>query len=77
MSHQQKAKFVSKKPAKNSVCGLKFKLSNADKDILLHPIAWVNDNIIHAAQLLLKKQVPEIGGFQVLGKGQVRSFDSE
>ena len=53
------------------------KLSNADKDILLHPTAWLNDNIIHAAQLLLKKQAPVVGGLQEPGKGQVCAFDIE
>ena len=52
-------------------------LSQADKDILLHPRAWLNDKIIHAAQVLLKSQVPLVGGLQEPCKGQVCSFDIE
>ena len=52
-------------------------LSQADKDILLHPRAWLNDNIIHAAQVLLKSQAPMVGGLQEPGKGHVCSFDIE
>ena len=52
-------------------------LSQADKDILLHPRAWLNDNIIHAAQVLLKSKVPVIGGLQEPGKGHICSFDIE
>ena len=37
----------------------------------------MNDNIIHAAQLLLKNQVPGIDGLQEPGKGQVCFFDIE
>ena len=52
-------------------------LSQANKDILLHPRAWLNDNIIHAAQVLLKSQAPMVGGLQEPGKGHVCSFDIE
>ena len=52
-------------------------LSQADKDILLHPRVWLNDNIIHAAQVLLKSKVPVIGGLQEPGKGHICSFDIE
>ena len=52
-------------------------LSKADKDILLHSRAWLNDGIIHATQVLLKNQVPVIGGLQEPGKGQVCSFNIE
>ena len=52
-------------------------MSKADKDILLHLRAWLNDSIIHAAQVLLKNQVPVIGGLQEPGKGQMCSFDIE
>ena len=40
-------------------------LSQADKDILLHLAgAWLNDNIIHAAQVLLMNRAPMVGGLQ-------------
>lgn len=39
-------------------------LNNDDKDILLSKDLWLNDKIINAAQILLKKQFPEIPGFQ-------------
>ena len=50
-------------------------LSQNDRDILLHPTAWLNDTIISAAQLLLKKQSPLLGGFQPPCLGQACAFD--
>ena len=50
-------------------------LSQADMDILLHPRAWLNGNIIHAAQVLLKNQAPMVGGLQEPSKGHVCSCD--
>ena len=44
-------------------------------DILLHPAAWLNDMIISAAQSLLKKQNPLVGGFQPPYLGQTCAFD--
>ena len=40
-------------------------LYTRDKRILESAVEWLNDNIIHAAQLLLKKQFGSIGGFMV------------
>jgi hypothetical protein len=50
-------------------------LSQADRDILLHPAAWLNDSIISAAQSLLKKQSPTVGGLQPPYLGQTCGFD--
>ena len=36
----------------------------SDRDILLSPAAWLNDNIVSAAQKLLKQQLPVRNGFQ-------------
>ena len=53
----------------------KYELSQNDRDILLHPAAWLNDMIISAAQSLLKKQNPLVGGFQPPYLGQTYAFD--
>ena len=39
-------------------------LMQSDRDILLSPAAWLNDNIVSAAQKLLKQQLPVRNGFQ-------------
>ena len=39
-------------------------LMQSDRDILLSPAAWLNDNIVSDAQKLLKKQLPVRNGFQ-------------
>ena len=36
----------------------------SDRDILLSPAAWLNDNIVSAVQKLLKQQLPVRNGFQ-------------
>lgn len=35
-----------------------YKLSKSDRDVSLSPNAWLNDNIICAAQNILKQQMP-------------------
>ena len=50
-------------------------MSSTDREILLHPAAWLNDRIISAAQSLLKKQNPLVGGFQPPCLGQTCGFD--
>lgn len=49
----------------------------ADRDILLHRTAWLNDNLLSAAQALLKDQAPNIGGLQLLCASQMCAFDIE
>ena len=39
-------------------------LLQSDRDILLNPAAWLNDNIVSAVQKLLKQQLPVRNGFQ-------------
>ena len=39
-------------------------LLQSDRDILLNPAAWLNDNIVSAVQKLLKQQLPVTNGFQ-------------
>ena len=39
-------------------------LLQSDRDILLNPAAWLNDNIVSAVQKLLKQQPPVRNGFQ-------------
>ncbi len=50
------------------------KLTEADKKLLLNPLSWLNDNIINAAQRLLKQSCPEISGFQDVTCGVALSF---
>ena len=38
---------------------------------------WLTDNLINAAQKLLKKSYPKVGGLQVTTRGEVLSFDVE
>ena len=52
-----------------------YELSQKDREILLHPAAWLNDSIISAAQSLLKKENPMVGGFQPPYLGQTCGFD--
>ena len=40
------------------------KLTEADKELLLSPIGWLNDSLINAAQQLLKSKCSQIAGFQ-------------
>lgn len=51
------------------------KLLEPDKKILLNSVGWVNDSIVNAAQRLLKRQFPEIDGFQDVSLGLVLSFE--
>ena len=41
-----------------------FTLLHEDKDVLLHPAAWLTSSIIAAAQSMLKKQHRSMGGLQ-------------
>ena len=53
----------------------KYELFQSDREILLHPAAWLNDNIISAAQALLQKQNTLVDGFQPPCLGQTCAFD--
>ena len=50
-----------------------YTLSDKDKEILLSPTGWLNDNLIVAAQNLLYKQL-SVPGFQDTCLGQSMSF---
>ena len=52
-----------------------YKLYKSDRDILLSPTAWLNDNIICAVQNILKQQMPLLQGLQAPSLGQTCSFD--
>ena len=52
----------SKKSLKNSSS---LAISRIDVSILLNPVGWINDSIISAAQMLLKKQ-SHVNGFKTL-----------
>ena len=54
-----------------------FLLSHEDHAILLNPTAWLNDNIIHAAQKLLKQHSTAICGFQNTLLGAKCAFKPE
>ena len=38
---------------------------------------WLTDNVINAAQKLLKQSYPHVGGLQITTRGEVLSFDIE
>ena len=52
-------------------------LTEADKELLLNPLGWLNDNHINAAQQLLKSNCSEISGFQDVTCGVALSFNVE
>ena len=49
-------------------------LSGNDRAILLSPVTWLNDNIVTAAQILLKSET-SCGGLQQPTLGQSLGFD--
>lgn len=49
-------------------------LNEFDKENLLHPTGWLTDNIMNAAQQLLRKQFPDLLGLQSVILGQTMSF---
>ena len=53
------------------------KLNDGDREVLLNPLGWLTDNLINAAQLLLKKASPHVSGLQDVTRGLVLSFDVE
>ena len=50
-------------------------LTTSDRNILLHPTAWLNDRIIDAAQKLIKILCPAIFGLQTVSNCQTMGFD--
>lgn len=50
-------------------------LMDGDKKILLSPTEWINDNIIDAAQKLMKKANPQMSGLQNVTCGLTMSFN--
>ena len=52
-------------------------LTHSDREKLLSPVGWLNDRIVLAAQMLLKKQSPWCGGLQDTILGQTLSFQVE
>ena len=52
-----------------------YSLSQTDREILLSPTAWLNDNIICAAQMILKEQSVLQNGFQPSTRGQTYTFE--
>ena len=59
------------------ICNDNIKLSTSDRDILLSPVAYLNDSIMLAAQTLLKQQSLCKGGFQDTVLGQTCNFQVE
>mgnify|MGYP002260086732 CR=1 FL=1 len=51
-------------------------LRQEEREILTHRQEWLNDRIIDAAQILLKRQFPHIGGLDTVLKAENLSFDS-
>ena len=61
-----------KKSLKNSSS---LAISRIDVSILLNPVGWINDSIVSAAQMLLKRQ-SHVSGFQNPCLGMTLSFHS-
>ena len=55
----------------------KLGLKQSDREILLSHTAWLNDDIINAAQKLLKKANPAVPGLQDVACGLTMNFDVE
>ena len=49
-------------------------MDEADRENLLSPAGWLNDNVINAAQQLLSKQFPDLAGLQSTGLGLTMAF---
>ena len=49
-------------------------MNESDKESLLHPTGWLTDNIMNAAQELLRMQFPDLLGLQSVILGQTMSF---
>ena len=52
-------------------------LTDDDRQILLHPMGWLTDSIVNAAQNLLKQVAGHVSGLQDVTRGMVHSFDVE
>ena len=52
-------------------------LTVQDRNILLNPLGWLTDNIVNAAQNLLKSTCPAVPGLQDVTKGITLSHDVE
>ena len=50
-------------------------LRQEEKEILTHRGDWLNDRIIDAAQILLKRQFPYISGFDAVVKAANLSYE--
>ncbi len=48
-----------------------------DREVLLNPLGWLTDNLINAAQELIKRAFPAVPGLQDVIKGVVFSYDVE
>ncbi len=48
-----------------------------DREVLLNPLGWLTDNLINAAQELIKRASPAVPGLQDVIKGAILSYDVE
>ncbi len=53
------------------------RLTVYDREVLLNPLGWLTDNLINAAQQLLKRAFPAVPGLQDVIKGIVFSYEVE
>ena len=53
------------------------KLTDADRQVLLNPLSWLTDNLINAAQQLLRKVFIAISRFEDVACGEALSFEVE
>ena len=69
-------KIITKSPIKSPSPWLpSIGLSQIERDILISQSRWLNDRIVNAAQLLIKKANPGISGLQDVTCGLVLSFE--
>ena len=67
------------KPSQRSLMEDKFwiqelHLLERDRDILLSPAGWLTDNLIDAAQMLLRQAFPALSGLQSVCCGRTMNF---
>ena len=53
------------------------KLTVHDKDVLLNPLGWLTDNLINAAQELIRREYQAVPSLQDVTNGRTLSYDGE
>ena len=71
------SKPTQQKTSKKWISNDLYTLSAAAKGRVISLTAWLSDDIIHAAQMLMREKSPFVGGLQPPCRGQNCSFDVE